>query len=177
MAIILSPPLVILNETKDLGSTLRMNSAKDLIISTESTIEILRLAPQNDISTQSYSCLLKWRGEVPMDVDHWMEMAKSLDSREEGKAEELEKLKRMFERFHILNRKYLDKEAFEKAQGSGASIAEAIASTMRFLEDEIARLRSKRLKLPLENRELGEMQKVHARNESLLKDYLACVKG
>jgi hypothetical protein len=34
-----------------------MNSAKDLIISTESTIEILRLAPQNDISTQSYSCL------------------------------------------------------------------------------------------------------------------------
>ena len=63
-----------------------------------------------------------------MDVDHWMEMAKSLDSREEGKAEELEKLKRMFERFHILNRKYLDKEAFEKAQGSGASIAEAIAS-------------------------------------------------
>jgi hypothetical protein len=112
-----------------------------------------------------------------MDVDHWMEMAKSLDSREEGKAEELEKLKRMFERFHILNRKYLDKEAFEKAQGSGASIAEAIASTMRFLEDEIARLRSKRLKLPLENRELGEMQKVHARNESLLKDYLAGVKG
>jgi hypothetical protein len=48
---------------------------------------------------------------------------------------------------------------------------------MRFLEDEIARLRSKRLKLPLENRELGEMQKVHARNESLLKDYLASVEG
>jgi hypothetical protein len=57
MAVILSPPLVILSETKDLGSTLRMNSAKDLIISTESTIEILRLAPQNDITTQSYSCL------------------------------------------------------------------------------------------------------------------------
>jgi hypothetical protein len=29
-----------------------MNSAKNLIISTESTIEILRLPPQNDITTQ-----------------------------------------------------------------------------------------------------------------------------
>jgi hypothetical protein len=53
MVVILSPSLVILSETKDLGSTLRMNSAKNLIISTESTIEILRLAPQNDITTQS----------------------------------------------------------------------------------------------------------------------------
>jgi hypothetical protein len=52
MVVILSPSLVILSETKDLGSTLRMNSAKNLIISTESTIEILRLPPQNDITTQ-----------------------------------------------------------------------------------------------------------------------------
>jgi hypothetical protein len=52
MVVILSPSLVILSETKDLGSTLRMNSAKNLIISTESTIEILRLPPQNDIATQ-----------------------------------------------------------------------------------------------------------------------------
>jgi hypothetical protein len=53
MVVILSPSLVILSETKDLGSTLRMNSAENPIISTESTIEILRLAPQNDITTQS----------------------------------------------------------------------------------------------------------------------------
>jgi hypothetical protein len=53
MVVILSPSLVILSETKDLGSTLRINSAKNLIISTESTIEILRLLPQNDITTQS----------------------------------------------------------------------------------------------------------------------------
>jgi hypothetical protein len=30
-----------------------LSEAKNLIISTESTIEILRLAPQNDITTQS----------------------------------------------------------------------------------------------------------------------------
>ena len=52
MVVILSPSLVILSETKDLGSTIRMNSAKNLIISTESTIEILLLPPQNDNTTQ-----------------------------------------------------------------------------------------------------------------------------
>ncbi|MGA2467803.1 MAG: hypothetical protein ABSH06_26080 [Thermodesulfobacteriota bacterium] len=34
-------------------ASLRVNSVKNLIISTESTIEILRLSPQNDITTQS----------------------------------------------------------------------------------------------------------------------------
>jgi hypothetical protein len=111
-----------------------------------------------------------------MDVNRLMEMAKDLDSKKKGKKEDLEKLKKMFERFHILNRKYLDKETFEKAQGSGTSVAEAVANTIRFLDDEIARLRSKRLKLPLESRELGEMQKVHARNELLLKEYLASLE-
>jgi hypothetical protein len=72
-----------------------------------------------------------------------------------------------------VNRKYLDKEAFEKALGSMTSMAEAIANTMQFLDDEIARVRSKRLKLPLENLELNEMQKAHARNELLLKEYMA----
>ena len=41
--------VVILNPS----ALLRMNSVKNLIISTESTIEILRLPPQNDITTQS----------------------------------------------------------------------------------------------------------------------------
>jgi len=108
-----------------------------------------------------------------MEIDQFMERAKKLDSKKKGKKEELEKLQKLFERFHLVNRKYLDKEAFEKAQGSISSVAEAIANTMRFLEDEIARLRSKRMKLPFENVELNEMQKVHARNELLLKDYLA----
>ena len=51
--VILSPLLVILSETKDLDFWLRVNSAKNLIISTESTREILRLSPQNDTMTQS----------------------------------------------------------------------------------------------------------------------------
>ncbi len=108
-----------------------------------------------------------------MEIDQFMELAKKLDSKRKGKKEELEKLQKLFERFHLVNRKYMDKETFEKAQGSISSIAEAIANTMRFLDDEIARLRSKRMKLPFENVEQNEMQKVHARNELLLKDYLA----
>ncbi|HSB04365.1 MAG TPA: hypothetical protein VLK23_04165 [Thermodesulfobacteriota bacterium] len=108
-----------------------------------------------------------------MDVDQLLELIKKLDSKKQGKKEELEKLQNFFERFHLLNRKYLDKETFEKAQESIPSMAEAIGNTVRFLDDEIARLRSKRSKLPYENVELNEMQKAHAKNELLLKEYLA----
>jgi hypothetical protein len=108
-----------------------------------------------------------------MEIDRFAELVKKVESKKKGKKEDLEKLQKLFERFHLLNRKYLDKEAFEKAQGSITSLAEAIANTMRFLEDETARLRSKRLKLPYENVELNEMQKAHAKNELLLKEYLA----
>jgi hypothetical protein len=111
-----------------------------------------------------------------MEIDRLVELVKKLESKKKGKKEELEKFQKLFERFHLLNRKYLDKEAFEKAQGSMTSVAEAMANTMRFLEDETARLRSKRLKLPYENVELNEMQKIHARNELLIKEYLVDVK-
>jgi len=43
--VILSPSLVILSETKDLGFWLRINSTKNLIISRESIIEILPCLP------------------------------------------------------------------------------------------------------------------------------------
>jgi hypothetical protein len=111
-----------------------------------------------------------------MEIDQLMELAKKLESKKKGKKEDLEKLHKLFERFHLLNRKYLDKEVFERAQGAIISMAEAIANTMRFLDDEIARIRSKRLKLPFENLELNEMQKVHAKNEMLLKEFLADFK-
>jgi hypothetical protein len=75
-----------------------------------------------------------------------------------------------------LNRAYLDKETFEKAQESIFSIAEAVSSTISYLDSEIARLRSKRMKLPLENVELGEMQKIQKKNEMLVKEYLAGFK-
>lgn len=108
-----------------------------------------------------------------MDLDKFLELTKKLDSKKKGKKEEMEKFQKFFERFHLLNRSYLDKETFEKAQGSVSSMAEAVANTIQYLDAEITRLRNKRLKLPLENVELGEMQKIQNKNEMLLKDYLA----
>jgi hypothetical protein len=107
-----------------------------------------------------------------MDIDNFLGLAKKLDSKKKEKKEELEKFKRFFERFHNLNRAYLDRETFEKAEESISSMAEAIANTVRYLDAEITRLRNKRMKLPLENVELGEMQKVQNKNEMLLKEFL-----
>jgi hypothetical protein len=108
-----------------------------------------------------------------METDKFLELAKKLDSKKKGEKEELEKFKRFFERFHNLNRAYLDKETFEKAEESISSMAGAMASTIQYLEAEITRLRNKRMKLPLENIELGELQKVQNRNEMLMKEFLA----
>jgi hypothetical protein len=107
-----------------------------------------------------------------MDINKLLEMTKNLESKKKGKKEELERLQKLFERFHLLNRKFLDKETFEKAQGAAASMVEAIDTTLRFLDEEVARLRNKRMKLPFETLDLNEMQKVQARNELLLKEYL-----
>ena len=108
-----------------------------------------------------------------MDIEKFLEATRKLDKKKKGKEEELEKLKRLFERFHLLNRNYLDKETFEKAQESTSSMAEAMANTVQYLDTEIARLRSKRMKLPFENVTLSEMQKVQTRNEAMLREYLA----
>ena len=108
-----------------------------------------------------------------MDLEKFLELAKKLDSKKKGKKEEVEKFQKFFERFHLLNRAYLDKETFEKAQGAISSMAEAMANTVQYLDGEIARLRNKRMRLPLENVELGELQKIQTKNEMLLKDYLA----
>jgi len=108
-----------------------------------------------------------------MDIEKFLELTKKLDKKKKGKEEELERLKKLFERFHLLNRNYLDKETFEKSQDSISSMAEMIANTIQYLDAEIARLRSKRLKLPFENVTLSEMQKVQNKNEMLLKEYLA----
>jgi len=108
-----------------------------------------------------------------MEIDKFLELAKKLDSKKKGKKEELDKFKRLFERFHNLNRSYLDKVVFEKAEESISSMAEAMAGTIQYLEAEITRLRNRRMKMPVENVELGEMQKVQNRNEMLIKEYLA----
>jgi len=107
-----------------------------------------------------------------MELDKFLELTKEMDSKKKGKKEELERLKKLFERFHLLNRNYLDKETFEKAQASASSMAETMVSTIKYLDDEIARLRSKRMKLPFENLTLSEMQKVQKKNESLIKESL-----
>jgi hypothetical protein len=111
-----------------------------------------------------------------MDTDKFLELAKKLDSKKKGKKEELEKFQRFFERFHLLNRAYLDKETFEKAQESISIMAEAIANTIQYLDAEITRLRNKRMKLPFENVELGEMQKVQNKSEMLMKEYLSGIQ-
>lgn len=108
-----------------------------------------------------------------MDLEKFLELTKKLGSKKKGKKEEVEKFQKFFERFHLLNRAYLDKETFEKAQASISSMAEVMANTVQYLNAEIARLRNKRMKLPLENVELGELQKIQTKNEMLLKDYLA----
>jgi len=107
-----------------------------------------------------------------MEIEKFLELAKSLDKKKKEKKEDLETFQKFFERFHVLNRAYLDKETFEKARESISSMAEAIANTLRYLDAEITRLRNKRMKLPVENVELGEMQKVQNRNEILIKEYL-----
>ena len=108
-----------------------------------------------------------------MEIDKFLELAKKLDSKKKGKKEELETVKKLFERFHNLNRAYLDNVAFEKAEESVPAMAETIAGTIQYLEAEITRLRNKRMKMPVENVELGEMQKIQNRNEMLIKEYLA----
>jgi hypothetical protein len=107
-----------------------------------------------------------------MEIDKFLELTKKLDSKKKGKKEELEKFQKFFERFHNLNRAYLDRETFEKAEESISSMAEVIANTIQYLDAEITHLRNKRMKLPLENVELGEMQKVQNKNEMLIKEYL-----
>ncbi|HUL20173.1 MAG TPA: hypothetical protein VLZ10_01885 [Thermodesulfobacteriota bacterium] len=108
-----------------------------------------------------------------MEIEKFLELTRGLEKKKKAKQEELEKFKRLFERFHNLNRAYLDKETFEKAEESISAMSEAVASTIQYLDAEITRLRNKRMKLPLENVELGEMQKVQNRNELLIKEYLA----
>jgi len=110
-----------------------------------------------------------------MDIEKFLELTNSLEKKKKGKEEEFERLKRLFERFHLLNRAYLDKETFEKAQNSISSIAETIVNTIRYLDSEITRLRSKRMKMPFENVTLGEMQKVQNRNEMLIREYLESI--
>ena len=108
-----------------------------------------------------------------MEIEKFLEVTKKLDSKKKEKKEELEKFQKFFDRFHLLNRAYLDKETFEKAKESISSMVEAIANTIQYLDAEITRLRNKRMKLPLENVELGEMQKIQNKNEMLVKEYLA----
>jgi len=108
-----------------------------------------------------------------MDIEKFLEMTKKLDKKKKGKSEETEKFQKFFERFHNLNRAYLDKETFEKAGESVSAMSEAVVSTIQYLDAEIVRLRNKRMKLPLENVELGEMQKVQNKNEMLIREYLA----
>ena len=108
-----------------------------------------------------------------MEIEKFLEITKSLEKKKKEKPEDLEKLQGFFERFHNLNRAYLNKETFDKAQESISAMAEAITNTIQFLDSEITRLRNKRMKLPFENVELAEMQKVQKKNEFMIKEFMA----
>jgi len=105
-----------------------------------------------------------------MDINKFLGLTKKLASEKKDSQAELERFKKLFERFHILNRNYLDRETFEKARESISSMAEIIADTVRYLDTEIARIRSKRMKLPVDSLTLNEMQKVQSKNKALLRD-------
>jgi hypothetical protein len=108
-----------------------------------------------------------------METNHLLELVKSLEAKKKGKKEELERFKVFFNRFHLLNRNYLDKETFEQSLESISSMTGSIVNTIQYLEEEIGRLRSKRVRLPIDNVTLGEMQKVQNRNESLIKEFIS----
>lgn len=108
-----------------------------------------------------------------MEIEKFFELAKTLEKKKKGKKEEVEKFQKFFDRFHLLNRAYLDKETFEKARDSISSMTEVIANTVRYLDEEISRLRNKGRKLPLENVALAEMQKTRKRNEMLVGEFLS----
>jgi hypothetical protein len=108
-----------------------------------------------------------------METDHFLELAKSLETKKKGKKEELEKFKILFNRFHLLNRNYLDKETFEQSQDSISSMAGSIVNTVQYLNEEIGRLITKRMRPPIDNVTLGEMQKVQNRNELLIKEFMS----
>lgn len=107
-----------------------------------------------------------------MEVEKFLEVAKRLSRKKRDREIELEKFKKLYERFHLINRAYLDKETFEQAQHSIPSMAESIVNTIKYLEDEIVRLRNKGRKQPFEEVELAEMQKVQKKNELLIKEYM-----
>lgn len=107
-------------------------------------------------------------------IDRFLEITKKIEDREN--IEQNERLKRFFEKFHLINRNYLDKGTFEKARESIPSIIEVIKRTLEFLESEISRLRNKRARLPYENVILGEMQKIQTKNEMLIKEYITNFK-
>jgi hypothetical protein len=105
-----------------------------------------------------------------MDIGKFVELAKKLASEKKDDQVWNEHFRKLFERFHNLNRNYLDKETFEKTRGNVSSMAETIADTVRYLETEIAHFRSKRMKLPVDNLTLSEMQKVQGKNELFVKE-------
>ena len=51
-----------------------------------------------------------------MEMEKFLEAAKSLDKKKKGKEEELEKMKKLFERFHVINHKYLDADTYEESR-------------------------------------------------------------
>ena len=88
------------------------------------------------------------------------------------KKENLERMKGIFDRFYLGNRRFVDKAAYDSGRKSAKSMGELLVDTAEFLEAEIYRLEKKRRKLPVDNLQLKEAQKAHEMNLRFIREFL-----
>ena len=88
------------------------------------------------------------------------------------KKEELERIRGIFDRFYLVNKGYVDKDAYDKARKSAKSMGELMVDTIEFLNGEIFRLEKKRRKLPVDNLQLKDAQKANDMNQRFIRDFL-----
>lgn len=90
---------------------------------------------------------------------------------------ELERIRGIFDRFYLVNKGYVDKDAYDKARKSAKSMGELMVDTIEFLNGEIFRLEKKRRKLPVDNLQLKDAQKANDMNQRFIRDFLKEVEG
>jgi hypothetical protein len=109
-----------------------------------------------------------------MDPDKLIEKAKGwiASGKKTLKKEELEGIRGVFDRFYLGNKRYVDKETYDKARKTAKSMAELMVDIIEFLNGEVFRLEKKRRKLPVENLQLKEAQKACEMNLRFISEFL-----
>jgi len=110
-----------------------------------------------------------------MDFGKLVEKAKQWTASGKTKAvskENLERMKGIFDRFYLGNRRFVDKAAYDSGRKSAKSMVELLVDTTEFLEGEIYRLEKKRRKLPVDNLQLKDAQKAYEMNLRFIREFL-----